>query len=78
MLRYCLFSLLTHVAEPERLTDIQGYTPVVQALWLVLEGDNGFTMLWGLWFGNAPACPVNEVRAALPANISGNMAARRE
>lgn len=40
MLRYCLFSLLIHVAEPERLTDIQGYTPVVQALWLVLEGDN--------------------------------------
>lgn len=78
MLRYCLFSLLTHVAEPERLTDIQGYAPVVRAPWLVLEGDNGFTMLWGLRFGNAPACPVNEVRAALPANISGNMAARRE
>lgn len=48
MLRYCLLSLLTHVIQPEMLTDIQGYAPVVQALWLVLGGDNGLTMLRGL------------------------------
>lgn len=54
------------------LTDIQGYAPAVQALWLVLEGDNGFTMLRGLQLSGAPACPVNEVRAALSAGTLGN------
>lgn len=78
MLRYCLLSLLTHVTQPETLTDIQGYAPAVQAPWLVLEGDNGFTMLRGLRLGSAPARPVNEVRAALSANILGNTASRRE
>lgn len=35
-------------AQPAMPTDIQGYTPVVQAPCLVLEGDTGFTMLQGL------------------------------
>lgn len=78
MLRYCLLSLLTHVPQPEMLMDIQGYTPAVQAPWLGLEGDNGFTMLRDLWLGSAPACPANEVRAVLSACILGNTASQRE
>lgn len=65
-------------ALPAMPTDIQGYAPVVQAPWLVLEGDNGFTMLQGLHLGTAPACPLNEVRAALSANILSNTASGRE
>lgn len=52
-------------------------TLLVQALWLVLEGDNGFTMLQGLHLSPAPACPLNKVRAALSANILGNTASGR-
>lgn len=59
-------------------TDIPGYTSAVQAPWLVLEGDNGFTMLQGLHLSTAAACPLNEVRAALSANILSNTASGRE
>lgn len=74
MLRYSLLSLCSRAAMP---TAIQGYAPVVQAPWLVLEGDNGFTMLQGLHLSPAPACPLNKVRAALSANILGNTASGR-
>lgn len=74
MLRHSLLSLCSRTKMP---TDIQGYAPVAQALWLVLEGDNGFTMLQGLHLSTAPACPLSQVRAALSANILGNTASGR-